>query len=97
MRYNIELRSLAALEVIEAFDWYEEQRAGLGEEFLYELDEFYKGLLDNPKTHSYYEKPVRQGKIKRFPYLVVYEIIDKTIIVYSVFMSKRNPDKKRKS
>jgi len=46
-------------------------------------------------TYAYYDKPVREGKIKRFPYTVVYEIFDKTIVIYSVFMAKQNPSKKR--
>ena len=33
MQYKIEVRPLAALEIIEAYDWYELQKAGLGLEF----------------------------------------------------------------
>ena len=80
---------------MEAFDWYELQQAGLGSDFLNELDIFYNSLYRNPKTHSYFKKPVRQGKINRFPYLIVYEIFDATIVVYSVFMARQNPAKKR--
>lgn len=32
MQYNIEIRPLAIIEIIEAYDWYEEQRAGLTSE-----------------------------------------------------------------
>ena len=95
MRYNIEIRALAAMEIIEAYDWYEYQRSGLGIEFLDELDAFYNKLLDNPLLHSYYSAQIREGKIYRFPYLVVYEVFDDTIVIYSVFMSKQDPDKKK--
>jgi toxin ParE1/3/4 len=95
MQYKIEIRGLAVIEILEAFDWYELQQVGLGLDFLNELDIFYNSLLINPKTHSYFEKPVRQGKINRFPYLVVYEIFESTIVVYSVFMARQNPAKKR--
>lgn len=95
MNYNIEIRPLAAIEIIEAYDWYELQRVGLGLEFLNELDTFYDSLQRNPHTYSFYEKPVREGKIKRFPYSVVYEVIKATIVIYSVFMVKQDPTKKR--
>lgn len=95
MPYKIEIRPLAVTEIFEAYDWYEEQRSGLGMEFLDELESFYSILYDNPNTYSYYEKPVREGKIKRFPYLVVYEVIENSIIIYSVFMSRQDPEKKR--
>ncbi|ANH80872.1 hypothetical protein A8C56_07670 [Niabella ginsenosidivorans] len=95
MQYKIEIRPLAAMEIIEAYDWYQEQKSGLGAEFLAELDQFYDTLYRNPQTYSYYDKPVRQGKVNRFPYTVAYEIFDTTIVIYSVFMYRQNPDKKR--
>ena len=95
MRYKIQLSTLATIEILEAYDWYELQKQGLGEDFLIELDKFYQTLQKNPKTYSYYEKPVREGKVKRFPYTVVYEIFEITIMIYSVFMAKQNPVKKR--
>lgn len=97
MAYKIEIRPLAALEIIEAYDWYEAQRDGLGAEFLLELEIFYTSLQRNPATYSYYEKPVRQGTLDRFPYTVVYETFDHVIVIYSVFMYRQNPDKKRSS
>ncbi len=93
--YKLQIRPLATIEIIEAYDWYELQKEGLGFEFLNELDIFYNNLLQKPFTYSYYEAPVRQGKIKRFPYLVVYEVFDDVIVVYSVFMAKQNLERKR--
>ena len=95
MAYNLQIRPLATIEIIEAYDWYELQKEGLGFDFLDELETFYTSLIQNPFTYSYYEAPVRQGKINRFPYLVVYEIFDENIVVYSVFMAKQNPSKKK--
>ena len=95
MAYKLEIRPLATIEILEAYDWYELQREGLGLDFLDELESFYESMYRNPKTYSYYEKPIREGKIKRFPYTVVYEIFNTTIVVYSVFMAKQNPAKKR--
>ncbi len=95
MQYEIEIRSLATIETLEAYDWYEQQREGLGLEFLNELEKFYSILLHNPNTHSYYQRPVRQGKINRFPYTVIYEVFKTRIVIYSVFMGKQDPIKKR--
>ena len=97
MPYKMEVRPLAAIEIIEAYDWYESAKEGLGMEFLNELEVFYESLIRNPNTYSYYDKPVRQGKINRFPYVVVYEFFDHTdtLVIYSVFMAKQDPAKKR--
>lgn len=67
MDYKIEIRTLATIEILEAYDWYELQREALGSEFLTELEIFLNNLSINPKTHSFYKEPVRQGQINRFP------------------------------
>jgi len=95
MAYSLEIGPLAAMEIWEAFDWYELQREGLGIEFLAELESFYASLIRNPNSYGYYERPIRQGKIDRFPYVVVFEVFDAIVVVYSVFMTKQDPNKKR--
>lgn len=95
MAYKVEFRPLATIEIIEAYDWYESRRVGLGLEFLNALEDFYDILLRNPFTFSYYEDSVRQGLVKRFPYVVVYEVMEEKIIIYSVFMARQDPAKKR--
>jgi|SRR5579872_1986027 len=95
MNYKLEFRPLANLEVSEAFDWYESRKAGLGHEFLNELEAFCFRLLDNPLTHSFFDEPVRQGVLNRFPYCIVYEVFENLVVVYSVFMAKQDPAKKR--
>jgi toxin ParE1/3/4 len=95
MDYKLAFRPLATIEVLEAYDWYELQKEGLGSEFLEELDRFTQQLLMNPNTHSFYEASIRQGKINRFPYVVVCEVFETNIIVFSVFMAKQDPAKKR--
>ena len=97
MRYKIEIRPLASIEIIEAYDWYESIKIGLGLDFLNELEVFYETLHRNPDTYSYFDRPVRQGKINRFPYIVVYEFFSdtSTIVIYSIFMAKQDPSAKR--
>ena len=92
MLYKLSIRPLATLEIIEAYDWYESQKSGLGFHFLSALEEFYNKLRINPLTHSFYDNPIRQGTLHKFPYIIVYEVFDAEIIVYSVFMAKRNPE-----
>ena len=49
MPYEIEIAPLAKLEILDAQDWYESGRKGLGDEFLEELEIFFDQLLINPK------------------------------------------------
>lgn len=80
----------------DAYDWYEEQRQGLGEIFLDELDNCYKKLESNPASSPKIMKNYRQARLKRFPYVILFEIIKTDVVVLSVFHTKRNPKNKFK-
>ena len=79
-----------------AYDWYEEQKQGLGEAFLKELDTCYRQLETHPQHYGKIKKNVRQVAVKRFPFVVVYEIIKQEVVVFAVFHTKRNSRHKTK-
>ena len=88
---QIILKPEAVLMTKDAYDWYEEQNKGLGEIFLDELDKCLEKLRSNPAGRPKISKNYRQARLKRFPYVVVFELIKTDIIVLSVFHTKRNP------
>lgn len=81
---------------MEAYKWYEEQKTGLGEEFLKELDSRYNKLESHPEYYGKIKKSFRQISLKRFQYVVVFEILKNEVIVFAVFHTKRNPKLKFK-
>ncbi|MDZ4148067.1 MAG: type II toxin-antitoxin system RelE/ParE family toxin [Flavobacteriaceae bacterium] len=96
MAYDLEVKDEANVEIIEAYLYYEEKRIGLGEEFLEHLDTYFDRITANPKHFPQKREPYREAFIKRFPFLVIYEISKRKVIVYSVFNTWQNPDKKKK-
>lgn len=96
MTYILEVKDEANLEIIEAYLYYEEKRTGLGEEFLEHLDTYFDRITANPKHFPQKRKPYREAFIKRFPFLIIYEIEKKKVVVYSVFNTWQNPEKKKK-
>jgi mRNA-degrading endonuclease RelE of RelBE toxin-antitoxin system len=80
----------------EAYDWYEQQSKGLGEIFLSELNTCYKKIETQPTFYKKAKKNFRQIRLKRFPYLVVYEILKSEVVVFAVFHTSRNPNSKFK-
>lgn len=97
MKYTLEIKDEANLETIEAYLYYEEKRKGLGEEFLEHLDIYFERITANPKHFPQKRKPYREAFIKRFPFLVIYEITkEDKVIVYSVFNTWQNPEERKK-
>jgi toxin ParE1/3/4 len=89
--HPVVLKPRAVLMTKDAYDWYEVRSRGLGEIFLDELDKCIKKLQSNPAGCPKILKNYRQAKMKRFPYVVLFEIFKTDIVVLSVFHTKRNP------
>lgn len=96
MAYSLEVINNANLEIIEAYPYYEEKRIGLSEEFLEHSDFYFERIIANPKSFPQKRKPYWEAFLKRFPFLVIYEIVNKKVIVYSIFNTWQNPKKKKK-
>ena len=96
MEYKVEITPLAEGEYSEAFHYYEEQIKGLGIKFEKETESLLNKLKTNPYIFQRKYKHYREAVYKRFPYFMVYEIINSSIIIHSFFHSKRNPKKKLK-
>lgn len=75
-------------------EWYEEQKAGLGLSFEEGLNRCYDSILANPATYSYTTNFIRQGKVDRFPCVVLYEIFGESIYIINVFNTHQDPGKK---
>jgi toxin ParE1/3/4 len=92
MSYTLVVQSEAIIDIQEAFDWYEERQAGLGYEFIEELEEGFERLCKHPQHYTAINQTYRRLRINRFPYLIVYEIEDTKVIVNTV----RNTSQKSK-
>ncbi len=78
----------------DAYDWYEEKQIGLGELFLASLNDCFTRIQIQPKANSKIKKNYRQARVRKFPYVVVYEISNIDTVVLSVFHTSRNPKNK---
>ncbi|RFM29053.1 type II toxin-antitoxin system RelE/ParE family toxin [Deminuibacter soli] len=85
------MQTEAVLEMQAAFEWYEEQKKGLGYEFIEEIESCYKKLCEHPFYYTAINNCFRRIKVNRFPYIVVYEIEGSDVIINSFFHTKRQP------
>jgi ParE toxin of type II toxin-antitoxin system, parDE len=88
--YALIIKPAALLMVKESYEWYELQKKGLGDEFLSELDSLYNKIEKHPEHYGKVEADFRQAVLKRFPFVVVFEIFNTEVVVFAVFHTKRN-------
>jgi plasmid stabilization system protein ParE len=95
MTFNIVVSKLASLEIEESIEFYESRQKGLGKEFIAYLRGYFSILKTNPEIFQIKRKGIfREIPLKKFPFIVIYEIHNKTVIIYSVFHTSRNPELK---
>ena len=94
MKYELIIRDEAERDIIETTKYYETQQTGLGIKFLEQLEQYLERIQTHPELFQIKRPPYREAFIKKFPYLIIYEFIENKVVVYAVFNTRKNPDKK---
>ena len=84
-------RKAARLEYDEAVIWYESNRAGLGIEFIAEIENALHEACETPMRFSTVIQDVRRIRVRRFPYFIFFRVRADQLIVLAVFHSRRQP------
>lgn len=82
---------LAAKELIESALFYDSRRAGLGDEFLSEVDVAVAGICANPDLGRRGAHGTRSDRTKRFPFRLVYLVQPDRIWIVAVAHLSRRP------
>src|SRR5438876_7527315 len=86
------VRPAGAGDIEDAYDWYEAQRRGLGEESLAALGAVRDRLLEHPEAYPVLHRNTRCALIpQRFPYALFYRIDGDTIVMVACMHAKRHP------
>lgn len=74
-----------------AFDWYQEQSAGLGDKFLTSVGEILKCIEDFPEMYAFVHGSVRRAIVSRFPFAVFYLVEPSRVVILRVLHTSRDP------
>jgi plasmid stabilization system protein ParE len=83
--------STAELELKEAMEFYESARAGLGAEFLREVEATTKLIQSFPLAWLPLSPRTRRCRTHRFPYGLFYQVRAEEILIVSVMDLRRDP------
>jgi toxin ParE1/3/4 len=81
----------AELDISDATAWYEGRRAGLGEEFLEELDSALRRVIKSPFQFPKIKNNIRRALLRRFPYSVYFGVTRETLELVAVLHQHRDP------
>jgi len=85
------VRRTAQTDVVEAFEWYEVHRVGLGGAFVDEVGRTYAAIEENPEQFPVVLDDIRMALVHRFPYVIYFVILPRHVSVIAVLHGHRNP------
>lgn len=91
MQYDLILQREAVGDLQIAYDWYEEQKSGLGDIFLHEVERSLNKLKNHPSHYSIIKNWIRKIKINKFPFLIIFEISADAVFVTAIRHTSRKP------
>jgi hypothetical protein len=78
-------------ELAQAVAWYDQQREGLGDEFLVEVKRAAARIEDFPTAWPSISRRSRRCRLSRFPYGLVYQLLSGEIRILAVADLRRRP------
>ncbi len=78
-------------EIIASAIFYESKGKGLGKIFLDEIDHAFGQISASPEVWPVFFENIRRYLLRRFPFGILYEIIEDSIYVIAVMHLKRKP------
>ncbi|MES2558398.1 MAG: hypothetical protein V4590_01560 [Bacteroidota bacterium] len=94
MKYSLHILEEVYGEIEEAGDYYFTQRSGLEMQLFLDWERTVNRVLKNPEGYQKQGKKFRHALLEKFPYLVVFEIIDLSVVVYRFINVRRHPGKR---
>ncbi|HJT78891.1 MAG TPA: type II toxin-antitoxin system RelE/ParE family toxin [Gemmataceae bacterium] len=76
-------------EIDAAHDWYEQRRAGLGRDYLDEVERVLAAITANPDRYGFADADIHEGPLRRFPYAIYYRVLPDRIRVLAVYHTAR--------
>jgi plasmid stabilization system protein ParE len=91
VNYRLLLRQEAEDDVEAAFTWYEQQRQGLGTEFLLAVEAGLAAIARQPEAYPAVYKRARRCVLRRFPYALFFVAGPELIEVIACTHVRRHP------
>lgn len=89
---QVKFLSPARAELREAVVFYNNQKAGLGSEFAEEVKKTIARIMQYPEAWSPISRRTRRCRVNRFPFGVIYQVREDTLLIVAVMHLHREPN-----
>ena len=89
---EIRFLEIAQIELDEAIEYYNSESSGLGNSFLLEALNTIERIRRFPNAWHPFSSITRRCQLRRFPYGIIYQILNTEILIVAVANLHRKPD-----
>ncbi len=89
---TVEFLRIAMVELEDAVAYYNQQSEGLGYQFAVEVQKTLHRIVEFPEAWPVLSERTRRCRLRRFPYGVIYRVINDSLLVIAVMHMHRHPD-----
>ncbi|MBN2012521.1 type II toxin-antitoxin system RelE/ParE family toxin [candidate division KSB1 bacterium] len=82
----------AKSDILKIADYYKIHRSGLDNEFGEEFEKTIDRIIKQPFAWRLISQNTRRCNMIRFPYAIIYEVINSQILIYAIMHEKQHPD-----
>ena len=91
MTYRLLISGSVYEELNETTIYYEDQQANLGLKFLEGWERTIEHLSKSPLIYQKKFKQFRYIQFEQFPFLIIYEVEKRQVVIYKLIHAKRHP------
>jgi len=94
MQYKLIISNIAQYDILDASDWYETKKTGLGITFILSVEKTIDLIVKNPFSCAVTYFQIRKANTKKFPYSLYYRVneISKEVIIFAVIHNSRSEE-----
>ena len=81
----------ATTDITDAFEWYERQRSGLGDEFLGALARAYEFVELMPEAAPIVHRDLRRLLLRKFPFAIYFRLDAERVEIRACLHQRRHP------
>lgn len=74
---------------MESVNFYEQASQKISDEFVKDVFSKIEQICKRPKSHSIYFEEFRKASLSKFPFNIIYTLLDSELVIVSVWHKKR--------
>jgi plasmid stabilization system protein ParE len=91
-KFSIELSDEAEIDFDKSYDYYSEDSPKVADTFFIRINLSFEDLKQNPFAFPIAYNDVRKYVVKKFPFVIYYQVDIPIIRVVAIFHTSRNPE-----